>query len=147
MRDGTIMFRFGSAHRTNNCQLIHQHCGLRPEVSELDACDICRNRPGRPLVRRSNLWIECVELAGPAIHPQQDHRLALFAQFISLSDEHITPAKRQDSRCRRSTELDQKIAATCHSVSIDGKIQKRSCHRHTFVLDQIQFEYCVSRAS
>jgi hypothetical protein len=122
MRDRAIVLGFWGSHRTDNGQLVHHHRGLRPKVGKLHTRDISRDRSRRPLIGRTDLWIERIELTGPAIHPQQDDRLALLLQLGSTSHQHVAPAQCQNSS-RSDTQASHKLTPACQASAIDSDIK------------------------
>jgi hypothetical protein len=54
----------------------------------------CLDRPGRTTAIVAGLGIECFELAGTTLHPQDNHRHAFFLKVFSPQSNEVTQAER-----------------------------------------------------
>jgi hypothetical protein len=65
-------------HGTDNRDVLHLLRDERKIVGDANAGDACRNRFRRTTILVSSFRIERFELAWATLHPEQDHRFALF---------------------------------------------------------------------
>jgi hypothetical protein len=81
-------------HRTNEGDLLHLSGGLLPAFGDADAGHGCVDRLGRSAVVGPRFGIERFELARPPLHPQQDQRHPLLAQFGGLDAHQVAEVHR-----------------------------------------------------
>ena len=60
-------------HRTDQGDIFHLLSHQRPMLRDPDTRHGCLDRPGRATAVVAGLGIECFELAGAALHPQDDY--------------------------------------------------------------------------
>jgi hypothetical protein len=63
-----------------------------------------------------------------AVHPQQDHRLALLAQFCGLGHEQIAPAKSDSPGGRAGRQVLEEPAPRMNTLPVDADIEDGRIH-------------------
>src|SRR5262245_3678930 len=81
------MITLKAGHGSDHGQFVHDFGRSSPVLGDLDAGNIRSNGLGRTLRFRTWLWVEGLELAGAACHPEQDAGAILLFQFVSEGTE------------------------------------------------------------
>ena len=93
------MVAFFARHRANNRELIGNAGQLSPMFGNVDSGRRSRDGLCRSLSLGAGLWIERLELARPARHPEKYARFSVLAQFVSVKPDEIEPVECGKARC------------------------------------------------
>src|SRR5262245_30063921 len=115
-------------HRADQGDLVEHLGRLRPVLADLNPRHIGADRLRRPLKLRAGLGIERVVLAGPAVHPKQDHFLAALLERISFGQKQIAPAIADRAGPARHGQRLQKPAPTGNTFRGDVSGCERAEH-------------------
>ena len=123
--DAVGMVRRLRAHAADDRELVDLPRHLRQVLADLHAGDVGLDRPERPAGRPAGLHVEGVDLAGPAVHPQQDAALALACGLLGDGLRVEQPAPVGDGQAAGGGErrLQEGAAAGMKLQVTSGRLQ------------------------
>jgi hypothetical protein len=91
---GPLVLSLFVGDRADERDVLHRLGGLLPAVGDLNSRSGRANGRSLSAVFRSRFGIEGLELAGAALHPQEDHGATLFAKLLGVHAHQLAKVER-----------------------------------------------------